>query len=591
MTGPAPRYLRIGRALMSSIQVGLAVPRHAAPSLPGIATRSYSSEIDLRAIVDDAAIALVPGALFDIYPSLARTPARLVVDASDCRQIRRDALRAGEFFLCGSDLERVRWLRMLIATGRVSRRARSRGDLRRLVDVLELESLERGAESSDDDRAVDPLRLYCTSSARQPRGWAWAPPTMIARARRIVRDQGTRALALRVIARVRGRAFIGAPAASPSGSRRALAPDLPLRLASAESISDLHRILSERGIVGAEPRFIDLEIDISNRCNIRCRMCHFSFDQTFHAKPVYMKPGGFASIADSILPHAKTLMLSLGSEPLMSPDFVRVLELAARYRVPELGFYTNGLLMNDRVVDAIIDSGVTLVAVSVDGATKATFESIRRGSNFELLLRNVRALVRRRAEHGRALPRVRFGVVMMRQNIEELPDIVTLAWRLGVEELNFFHAAVYEGLDMESESLVHHKALSNACLARARARAHELGVTIVHNPSPFRLSAAPAPIPQPPPSARTTDPYCRFPFFHVSINSAGQVMPCPFAHGEAAFGVVGPDTPFERIWLGQAFTELRRRILTNDPPQMCRRCSFLASSHPDRLELFSTRPN
>jgi MoaA/NifB/PqqE/SkfB family radical SAM enzyme len=498
----------------------------------------------------------------------------------------------GEFFLCRSEGERVRWLAMLIATGRVGRRARSRGDLHRLVDVLELEKLEHGADSPDDERAVDPLRLYCTSSARQPRGWAWAPPTMIARARRILRDRGARALALRVLARLRSQAFVAVPGASPSGSQpRTHEPDVPLPLEFAESIGDLHRILFARGIVGAEPRFIDLEIDISNRCNIRCRMCYFSFDQTFHAQAVFMRPGAFASIADSILPHAKTLMLSLGSEPLMSPDFVRVLELAARYRVPELGFYTNGLLMNDRIVDAIIESGVTVVAISVDGATKTTFESIRKGANFELLLRNVRALVRRRAEHGGALPRVRFGVVLMRQNIEELPDIVTLAWRLGVEELNFFHAVVYDGLDTEPESLVHHKALSNDCLARARARAHELGLTIVHNPSPFKLDAAPAAIPQPPRAARTTDPYCRFPFFHVSIDSGGRVMPCPFAHGEPSFGVVGPDTPFERIWLGQAFTELRRRILTNDPPDMCRRCSFLASSQPDRPELFGTRPN
>ena len=77
---------------------------------------------------------------------------------------------------------------------------------------------------------------------------------------------------------------------------------------------------------------MDLEIDVSNRCNIQCRMCYFSFDQTFHAKPVHMRPEMFGAIADVILPHARAVMLSLGSEPLMSPDFVRILELAARYR-------------------------------------------------------------------------------------------------------------------------------------------------------------------------------------------------------------------------------------------------------------------
>ena len=53
-----------------------------------------------------------------------------------------------------------------------------------------------------------------------------------------------------------------------------------------------------------------------------------------------------------------------------------------------------------------------------------------------------------------------------------------------------------------------------------------------------------------------------------------------------AYGVVGPEMSFEQIWLGPAFNELRRRILTNDPPAMCRRCSFLASSHPDMAQLF-----
>jgi MoaA/NifB/PqqE/SkfB family radical SAM enzyme len=379
----------------------------------------------------------------------------------------------------------------------------------------------------------------------------------------------------------------------PSSSPRSALPtgDLVTRLASVHSLPEFHEVLSEHALIGRDRRFMDLEIDVSNKCNIRCRMCYFSFDHAFHARPVYLRPNTFASIAQAILPHARAVMLSLGSEPLTSPHFVPILEHTARHEVPEVGFYTNGLLMNGRVIDAVLANRVTLVAVSVDGATKRTFESIRRGADFGLLLRNVRALVRRRAEAGRTLPRVRFGVVMMRQNIEELPDIVTLAWRLGVEELNFFHAVVYEGLDMQGQSLVGHKELSNYYLERARARALELGLTIVHNPNPFGLDEPSVAAAKSKAALRQTFPYCRFPFFHVSASAEGQVMPCPFSHGEPAYGVVGPETSFEQIWLGPAFNELRRRILTNDPPDMCRRCSFLASSHPDLAELFAARRN
>jgi MoaA/NifB/PqqE/SkfB family radical SAM enzyme len=154
-------------------------------------------------------------------------------------------------------------------------------------------------------------------------------------------------------------------------------------------------------------------------------------------------------------------MLSIGSEPLTSPHFTQILERASQHGVPELGFYTNGLLMKERIVEAILEHGVTIVAVSVDGATKRTFEAIRRGADFAVLLRNIRRLATRRAALGRVLPRIRFGIVMMRSNIEELEEIVTLAWRMGAEEVNFFHMVAYDGLGMERESLVHHKALSN----------------------------------------------------------------------------------------------------------------------------------
>jgi MoaA/NifB/PqqE/SkfB family radical SAM enzyme len=360
-------------------------------------------------------------------------------------------------------------------------------------------------------------------------------------------------------------------------------------LASVNDLGAFHRVLSAQGLLAPGSRFVDLEIDVSNKCNIRCRMCYFSFDRVFHAKPAYLTPETFEPIADAILPHARALMLSLGSEPLTSPHFIPILALAARYRVPEVGFYTNGLMMGDRIIDAILEHQVTLVAVSVDAATKQTFESIRRGADFDVLLANVRRLVRRRAEAGRSQPRIRFGVILMRRNIEELPDLVTLAWRLGVEELNFFHAAIYEGLEMEGESLVHHRRLSNECLARAGALADDLGLKIVHHPEPFDLEspdgvARPA---APPPAG----PYCRFPFFHVSIDAEGRVLACPFSHGEAPYGVVSRETSFEQIWLGGSFAALRRRILNNDPPPMCRRCTFLASSQPHRAELFAARPH
>ena len=357
-----------------------------------------------------------------------------------------------------------------------------------------------------------------------------------------------------------------------------------------QTLAEFHQRASAHGLLSGEPRFMQLEIDITTKCNIRCRMCYFSFDRYFYGAPVHLSPDTFSNIADTLLPHARTLTLSLGSEPLTSPSFIPILEIAARHGVPNITFFTNGLLLSDRVIDAVISHGVTQIAISIDGATKETYEYIRRGGDFNQLIGNIRRLVARRTTAGRSTPSLRFGVVMMKSNVHELVDIVLLASALGVTEINFFHMVVYEGLDTEGESLVHHQALSNDWLARALRCANTFGIKVTSAPLPFPIEPGEAPTARPHETGAFADsPYCLFPFFHVSMNSGGHVLACPFSHGEPAWGTVSPEMPFERIWFGPKFTELRTRILNHDPPAMCRRCSYLASKHPGIADLFAPR--
>jgi MoaA/NifB/PqqE/SkfB family radical SAM enzyme len=309
------------------------------------------------------------------------------------------------------------------------------------------------------------------------------------------------------------------------------------------------------------------------------------------ARTVHMTPEEFDAIAARVLPHAYKLTLSLGNEPLMSPHFMPILRAAAAYRVPEVNFFTNGLLLHDDSIDAIIESGVTQVCVSIDGATAATYNAIRRNGDFDLLVRNVERLVERRDEAGSATPHLRFHFVMMQRNIHEIVDLVMLAARLGVTELNFSHLAAWEGLGMEGESLAQTKALSNYWLEKALAAAGALGLAVPFHPQPFHLGGETSPDPAAAVAERPflPTPYCAYPFFHVSVGPGGHVLPCPFSHGEPPYGQLTPGVAFEEIWLGPQFTALRQRILRNDPPDMCRRCSFLSNHYPDTTGLFATR--
>lgn len=203
--------------------------------------------------------------------------------------------------------------------------------------------------------------------------------------------------------------------------------------------------------------------DISNKCNLRCRMCHFSFDHVFYQTANFTSPALFERMAVSALPLAHTLILSAGNEPLVSPHFIDILKIAARYSVPQLLFLTNGQLLSSKVADAVIETGVTEVQISIDGATKETYEYIRRGAKFDRLVRNLEYLSFRKLQLGRSLPRLQFNVVLMQRNLAELPLFVDLAEKLGVEWIAARHLLMMKGLEMEQETLA---------LDRERANLH-----------------------------------------------------------------------------------------------------------------------
>ena len=390
------------------------------------------------------------------------------------------------------------------------------------------------------------------------------------------------------------------------------------RILRAKNISEFHEAASEIGILPSDPRFMTVVIDISNKCNLRCRMCYFSHDEYFKADPVYITPAIFEKLAQSLLPHAVTLTLSCGSEPLTSPYFVDILKIASHYRPPHIDFATNGMLMTEKISDALIEHGVTDVMLSIDAASPKTYEHIRRGADFNRLMRNIEYLVKQKEDRKSTTPNLRINATLMRSNIEELGDLVEMAADLKVTYLDFRHMVVYDGLGMESESLVHHKELTNHWLRIARQKAEKLGLRILTIPNEFEIGDDQ---PSEPASAanairlkeyfsilkrgpkylvssaysrfldvfknnrETKNLYCTLPFTYTLINAGAHVLPCPHCHGVAEYGTISLDSSFEDVWFNENFRKLRENIITNHSPEMCRKCSILSMYNINRKNL------
>jgi radical SAM protein with 4Fe4S-binding SPASM domain len=129
-----------------------------------------------------------------------------------------------------------------------------------------------------------------------------------------------------------------------------------------------------------------------------------------------------------------------GGEPLLRRDLFELLG-AMREQLLEVHLITNGLLLNPRTFAALKELGIK-VMISIDGATAATYQAIRRGSDFGKAMDQVRNCVQ-----SGLLEAINFTV--LKSNYQEIPGIFDLAAYLGVPKINFIGFKPCQGHSVE----------------------------------------------------------------------------------------------------------------------------------------------
>jgi radical SAM protein with 4Fe4S-binding SPASM domain len=255
------------------------------------------------------------------------------------------------------------------------------------------------------------------------------------------------------------------------------------------------------------------------------------------------------------------------------------------------------LLLNEALTERIVRQGVLKTfAVSIDGATKETYERIRVGGKFEKLIENLRMIGRVRRRLKADGPNVCFVMVLMRSNIEELPALIKLAHDLGVSEVTAIHMVPYAmaGGDTGEESLAHDRELCNRVLDEARATAAKYKV---HTRLPDNFGGCARPDLMVDKNffhllkVREEDrsrSSCHFPWHYVGVDPFGLVNPCGWWYGEPSMGNILTE-PFEAIWNNERYRALRTEHLTRALRPTCRGCPAAALGNVDNEGAFSVR--
>src|SRR5689334_613554 len=184
-------------------------------------------------------------------------------------------------------------------------------------------------------------------------------------------------------------------------------------------------------------------IEPTSRCNELCQQCPRTLLSREDDRDLSFE--NFRTIVDQFPVLDRVVLHGLG-EPLLNkelPHMISYLKARGTYVL----FNSNGILLNERRGQALIDAGLDEYCLSMDGATREMYARVRGVDAFDKIWRNMRAFIAMQKEQNASKPVVSLWFTAMKENLHELPGLVDLATESGIREV-YLQRLVYfeEGL-------------------------------------------------------------------------------------------------------------------------------------------------
>ncbi len=323
------------------------------------------------------------------------------------------------------------------------------------------------------------------------------------------------------------------------------------------------------------PTFV--QIEPVGQCNLSCVMCPVNLrtDRPADGSPSFMTFEQFVAVLDGF-PDVKTLHLQGLGEPMMHPRFFDMVHHAACKGIA-VSCNSNLTLVGEALAERCVTSGLQELHVSLDGARAETYESIRIGGRFSRVISNISRVQKARRRHMSDRPELILTAVVMRRNLLELTDLVRLAHDLSIRTVfvqhlgqDFTEPSLHPSYQpfrrfVNQESLLQHdRPAIKAAFASARTEADRLGVSLRLPRLDLVVEA----------SAGQTSRRCDWPWKAAYVTYQGCAIPCCMiaTPDRFQFGNVLTDRVVD-VWNGDKAEEFRRRLDSDDPPDLCASCA------------------
>jgi radical SAM protein with 4Fe4S-binding SPASM domain len=187
---------------------------------------------------------------------------------------------------------------------------------------------------------------------------------------------------------------------------------------------------------------VSISFEPTTSCNLRCPECPSGL-RAFTRPTGMLEKDFFSQTIDEIHKDLLYLIFYFQGEPYLNTSFLDMVKYAS-----DKGIYTatstNAHYLNDEAARKTVESGLDRLIISIDGTTQETYKQYRVGGNLEKVIEGAKNIVKWKKELNRKTPFVFFQFLVVKHNEHQIEEIQQLAKEIGVDEVRFKSAQVYD---------------------------------------------------------------------------------------------------------------------------------------------------
>ncbi len=187
---------------------------------------------------------------------------------------------------------------------------------------------------------------------------------------------------------------------------------------------------------------VSISFEPTTSCNLRCPECPSGL-RAFSRPTGMLEADFFRRTIDEIHRELFYLIFYFQGEPYLNPAFLDMVKYAAEKNI-YTATSTNAHYLNDENARKTVESGLDRLIISIDGTTQEVYQQYRVGGKLDKVIEGARNIVKWKKQLNSKKPFVFFQFLVVKPNEHQVEAIKALAREVGVDDVRFKTAQVYD---------------------------------------------------------------------------------------------------------------------------------------------------